>query len=110
MISEGEKEGSLVTKYNGTTVDTTYVIHNNRKSLKFATGSTVYIVSPDKLDTSVEVTSNGTKSFFINETLFRSYFVDTMVIHNKKANLSIKIDENLKASEGVNSGNLALSY
>ncbi len=110
LISEGEKEGSLVTKYNGTTVDTTYVIHNNRKSLKFATGSTVYIVSPDKLDTSVEVTSNGTKSFFINETLFRSYFVDTMVIHNKKANLSIKIDENLKASEGVNSGNLALSY
>lgn len=110
LISEGEKEGSLVTKYNGTTVDTTYVIHNNRKSLKFATGSTVYIVSPDKLDTSVEVTSNGVKSFFINETLFRSYFVDTVVIHNKKANLSIKIDENLKASEGVNSGNLALSY
>ncbi len=110
LISEGEKEGSLVTKYNGTEVDTTYVIHNNRKSLKFATGSTVYIVSPDKLDTSVEVTSNGVKSFFINETLFRSYFVDTMVIHNKKANLSIKIDENLKATEGVNSGNLALSY
>lgn len=109
LISEGE-EGSLVTKYNGTTVDTTYVIHNNRKSLKFATGSTVYIVSPDKLDTSVEVTSNGVKSFFINETLFRSYFVDTMVIHNKKANLSIKIDENLKAVEGTNSGNLALSY
>ena len=110
LISEGEKEGSLVTKYNGTEVDTTYVIHNNRKSLKFVVGSTVYIVSPDKLDTSVEVTSNGVKSFFINETLFRSYFVDTMVIHNKKANLSIKIDENLKASEGVNSGNLALSY
>ena len=109
LISEGE-EGNLVTKYNGTTVDTTYVIHNNRKSLKFATGSTVYIVSPDKLDTSVEVTSNGVKSFFINETLFRSYFVDTMVIHNKKANLSIKIDENLKAVEGTNSGNLALSY
>lgn len=110
LISEGEKEGSLVTKYNGTEVDTTYVIHNNRKSLKFASGSTVYIVSPDKLDTSVEVTSNGVKSFFINETLFRSYFVDTMVIHNKKANISIKIDENLKATEGVNSGNLALSY
>lgn len=109
LISEGE-EGSLVTKYNGTTVDTTYVIHNNRKSLKFATGSTVYIVSPDKLDTSVEVTSNGVKSFFINETLFRSYFVDTMVIHNKKANLSIKIDENLKATERTNSGNLALYY
>lgn len=110
LISEGEEEGSLVAKYNGTTVDTTYVIHNNRKSLKFVVGSTVYIVSPDKLDTSVEVTSNGVKSFFINETLFRSYFVDTVVIHNKKANLSIKIDENLKASEGVNSGNLALSY
>lgn len=110
LISEGEKEGSLVTKYNGTEVDTTYVIHNNRKSLKFVVGSTVYIVSPDKLDTSVEVTSNGVKSFFINETLFRSYFVDTMVIHNKKANLSIKIDENLKATEGVYSGNLALSY
>lgn len=110
LISEGEKEGSLVTKYNGTEVDTTYVIHNNRKSLKFAIGSTVCIVSPDKLNTSVEVTSNGVKSFFINETLFRSYFVDTMVIHNKKANLSIKIDENLKATEGVYSGNLALSY
>lgn len=110
LISEGEKEGSLVTKYNGTEVDTTYIIHNNRKSLKFASGSTEYVVSPDKLNTSVEVTSNGVKSFFINETLFRSYFVDTMVIHNKKANLSIKIDENLKASEGTNSGNLALYY
>lgn len=109
-ISEGEEEGSLVTKYNGTTVDTTYVIHNNRKSLKFVVGSTEYIVSPDRLDISVEVTSSGTKSFFINEALFRSYFVDTMVIHNKKANLSIEIDENLKATEGTNSGNLALSY
>ena len=109
-ISEGEEEGSLVTKYNGTIVDTTYVIHNNRKSLKFAAGSTEYIVSPDRLNISVEVTSSGTKSFFINEALFRSYFIDTMVIHNKKANLSIKIDENLKASEGNSSGNLALSY
>lgn len=110
LISEGEEEGSLVTKYNGTTVDTTYVIHNNRKSLKFAVGSTEYIVSPDRLNTSIEVTSNGTKSFFINETLFLNYFVDTMVIHNNKAKLSIVIDENLKATIGTNSGDLALSY
>lgn len=108
-IEEDEDE-NIVARLNGEEVEFSYIIYNNRKSIKFSKDSKEYIVSPELYGTCVLVSVDGVRSYFLNESSFLPLFEDSFVAHDEKGDFAISIDENLKASKGNETGNLSLSY
>ena len=99
-----------VLKWNGTAVDYTYVVANNRKSLSFAVNGTDYIVSPDKGEVSVRVSSGDSVSYFINGDRYDALFQDSFIAHDKKNDFALRIDSDFHYTLGSENGQAVYSY
>lgn len=107
-----DEESNLNVTLNGNAVNPTYVIYNNRKALSFVANDKNYIVAPDNDDnhSSILVSVDGKVSYFINESLYSSLYIDDFFAHDDENYFSLSVDENLSFVLGNKTGQFALSY
>lgn len=96
--------------WNNEAVDYTYVVANNRKSLSFSVDGVNYVVSPDKGEVSVRVSSGDNVSYFINGERYDALFNDSFIAHDKKNSFALRVDSSFNYALGSESGKALYSY
>lgn len=107
-----DDDGNLASlKVNGSEItDYSFVVHNKRKSIKFTKDGKEYILSPDKLRSSIRLEKDGQVSYPINEDLYRRYYSDTFISHEGSEELKALFHDDLSFEIGTEKGKGTFRY
>lgn len=85
-----------VVKFNDKVMsEYSYVIHNDRKAIKFTVDGKDYIISPDLAGSSVRLDTDNTIFYLINMKQFSKYYIRNFVAHDDKHDFTLNIDSDM---------------
>lgn len=108
-FAENESGGYSLT-WNGEEVSFSFALVNNRKGLSFKVGSDSYLMAPDKEESSVYLSKNGTTSYFLNDAVYGALFSDTFIAKDEANEFSLLVGRDFKYIYKEKEGQGVYSY
>lgn len=105
-----KEEGGYLLTWNGQEISFDFALVNKRKGLSFKVGSDSYLAAPDKENSSVYISKNGTVSYFLNGLLYDSLFSDTFVAKDKGHEFSVLVSSDFSYIFQGKTGKATYSY